>query len=62
MSDTPRTDAVSRGGSIYSFGKRITELSRQLERELATAIKQRDKAIGKRRTPSIYSSKWECGK
>jgi len=39
-----------------------------LRNQLATAIEQRDKAIEalkeirKRRTPSIYSSKWEFGK
>jgi len=37
------------------------------QRKLAAAIKQRDKAIEalnslKRRAPSIYASKWECGK
>jgi len=46
VSDTPRTDAIATEGSIYSFGVRITKLSRELERELAAAIEQRDKASG----------------
>jgi hypothetical protein len=37
-----------------------------LRNQLAAALKQRDKAVDalkeKRRTPSIYSSKWERGK
>lgn len=57
MSDIQKTESLQ---WLAAYAK--------LERELATAIEQRDKAIEalkeirERRTPSIYASKWEFGK
>lgn len=42
MSDTPRTDAIGLTASEDAFPRRMTELARRLERELAAAIKDRD--------------------
>jgi hypothetical protein len=44
MSDTPRTDAEF-SDDYYTSGYVPTELAQQLERELAAALAQRDKAL-----------------